>query len=377
MPQWNTIARCLKIPALSKNDFTVHPGVDHISPWTWRGDISVANVTVLTTWRLGQSKIESKFLELKNILNELPEGTNILRPFSIDVVKKPPLDIDDSLDLQDDKNLNAKSLETIWEEALSMASEESAVDTTFLLDGKNVFKEAYLKTASAHLKTKIISSGTENMLNIHSPIATMIWSDNHLFLHLNKLIDPDVSTNNIGKPTYLFESTILCALTASLLEALDAKDGSFVPEVKPSPKFPYKEGGGQDCFVCKADGKECQILDDTLQKCTYCTPSVSLPAAGPHVIEHVAAHLLFDPKVSQDSEPCGLCLFPYGTFKWRLNQARNQIKWKKSKCVNMVKFKDNTEELDVASGAEQEQEDNWAHNGTASNKEDEAQTLCI
>lgn len=424
MPQWDVIAQRLRLPALSKDDLTVHAKVDHITPSTWRGDVSVAKVSPLTCWRLGRSMMEDEFPELKSILDNLPETVDILQPFSIDMVKRPPPDVDDSIDPIDNRDAEPGGLEMFWEEAMAMTEDTSAVETTFDLDGKQVYKESYLKTVSAHLRTspdsvdrlkrvqsvaryairsddyvvspEIVSGGSEDTLNIHAPIATLIRSDNHLFLAFGEVldivyqqkhheslpilkltdptstitfqllclrptttndtssdhdwvwslergssfsiparmvqpIDPDISVHTAGEPTYIFESPVLRSLGASLLEAFDTEDGSFIPDVEPSQKFPYKEGGGRDCFVCEADGKERQILDSTTQKCTHCTPPVTLPAAGPRIIEHVAAHILFDPNVNVDSEPCGLCLRPYSTCEWRLNRAGNQVEWKKSK----------------------------------------------
>ena len=67
------------------------------------------------------------------------------------------------------------------------------------------------------------------------------------------------------------------------------------------------------CFICETDqdfgGHGGQITSD----CPHCSPSVMLDLLqGQHVLEHIGAHILYDPEVIQSmSMPlCGLCLQP-------------------------------------------------------------------
>ena len=67
------------------------------------------------------------------------------------------------------------------------------------------------------------------------------------------------------------------------------------------------------CFICETDqdfgGHGGQITSD----CPHCSPSVMLDLLqGQHVLEHIGAHILYDPEVIQSMGMplCGLCLQP-------------------------------------------------------------------
>ena len=74
-----------------------------------------------------------------------------------------------------------------------------------------------------------------------------------------------------------------------------------------------------------------------------CTPSVALPKQAPRILEHMAAHILFDPRTKRSDEPCGLCLRPSPLCKFYLKKgkgagASEQIDFAKSTCANKVHF---------------------------------------
>lgn len=58
-------------------------------------------------------------------------------------------------------------------------------------------------------------------------------------------INPSLSTNTPMHPVYLFESSELVALTASLLERLNRLDLKGVPTIAQSNMFPYRESSGE------------------------------------------------------------------------------------------------------------------------------------
>ena len=61
---------------------------------------------------------------------------------------------------------------------------------------------------------------------------------------LIEAINPDISTRHVGKPFYLFESTILRSLGTLLLGRLAREDANNIPLVKRSTYFPYREESG-------------------------------------------------------------------------------------------------------------------------------------
>lgn len=79
-------------------------------------------------------------------------------------------------------------------------------------------------------------------------------------------------------------------------------------------------------------------------QCSHCPAAASLPKGAQRVLEHMAAHLLFDQKINRFSEPCGLCLRPStASCIFYLKKAKGadgsvQIHHKKSECSNMLTF---------------------------------------
>lgn len=57
-------------------------------------------------------------------------------------------------------------------------------------------------------------------------------------------IDPLLSTRVPGKPCYLFESTVLCAFGARLLDLVTIHLSRLVPKVNATESFPYREASG-------------------------------------------------------------------------------------------------------------------------------------
>lgn len=78
---------------------------DHIRPGSWRGNVSVKDVSLQTSWNRGRRIIEQEFEDLKHLLHELDnsEGIDILSPFGT-LLFDVPLADDDI-----DKNLKAPS----------------------------------------------------------------------------------------------------------------------------------------------------------------------------------------------------------------------------------------------------------------------------
>lgn len=76
------------------------------------------------------------------------------------------------------------------------------------------------------------------------------WSGKRGFLHrvsgcLIQPINPSLSTREPGNPFYLFESSVLMAIAATILGKLEPGNGNLLPEVKESDRFPYREETGK------------------------------------------------------------------------------------------------------------------------------------
>ncbi|KZV98363.1 hypothetical protein EXIGLDRAFT_597482, partial [Exidia glandulosa HHB12029] len=65
------------------------------------------------------------------------------------------------------------------------------------------------------------------------------------------------------------------------------------------------------CFVCERDGEDIHF-DHTLERCCpRCGTDVHIDwSKASQVLNHLAAHILFDPAIERANEPCGFCLQP-------------------------------------------------------------------
>jgi hypothetical protein len=174
-------------------------------------------------------------------------------------------------------------------------------------------------------------------------------------------INPAVCTRNAGGPFYLFESGVLMAIGSTIFERICPEDGRLLPVLRRSDFFPYREetgkyhskqyypthfiddifGSGKACFVCEHDGKARDLIKG--RQCPNC-PDITVELSKPQrILEHAAAHILFDSTIDATSEPCGLCLRPSPLCAFYLKKAKGsdgslRINYNKSNCANMLSF---------------------------------------
>ena len=71
--------------------------------------------------------------------------------------------------------------------------------------------------------------------------------DEHSFTvpgRLIQAINPSISKTHTNFPFYLFQSTDLVALTASLFQNVSSANLKNVPKIAPTKEYPYREGSG-------------------------------------------------------------------------------------------------------------------------------------
>ncbi|KAJ6583593.1 hypothetical protein DFH09DRAFT_1436126 [Mycena vulgaris] len=163
-------------------------------------------------------------------------------------------------------------------------------------------------------------------------------------------LDPTLSRAQIGRSHYLFESSALRILAASLFEQLTPQKRLLVPAVTSSKFFPYREGGGRACFVCEFDNNSLQFA--TANTCSACPPNTPLdPKQGQQVLAHNAAHILYDPNINRATNPCGSCLNPAPMCEYYLTTTGKQkINTARAKCPNLtMTFRYSTAEISTES----------------------------
>ena len=89
-PHWDHGPKCLKLPAIEDGNGDVLAKVDHINPDSWKGDVRLANVLLVTSWNDGCHMVESQYSTtgIREKLEELDrKGYNMTFPFGTDDVE--------------------------------------------------------------------------------------------------------------------------------------------------------------------------------------------------------------------------------------------------------------------------------------------------
>jgi len=159
-------------------------------------------------------------------------------------------------------------------------------------------------------------------------------------------LNPTISTTIPGAPKFLFNSTFLVMLAATLRQELTKEAFCKIPDVSCSPFFPYRYLG-KACFICEDfnSGHSPGDGDTSDAACTSCGNSAHIDrTSAKQVLEHMGAHILHDPSISQVQEVCGLCLRPAPICqifvkKGRGNSQGYKVDADRSTCTNLLRFK--------------------------------------
>ncbi|KAJ7189800.1 hypothetical protein GGX14DRAFT_580419 [Mycena pura] len=74
-------------------------------------------------------------------------------------------------------------------------------------------------------------------------------------------IDPTLSTRVSRKPVYLFESSVLRAFAARLVDLVAPQTNKSIAKFDPTNSFPYRESHGEPCMLCmQADNHNTDLL---------------------------------------------------------------------------------------------------------------------
>ncbi|KAG6843560.1 hypothetical protein H0H87_003144, partial [Tephrocybe sp. NHM501043] len=257
-PEWDRAPRRLKLPILNKDGLEMHNGVDHIGPASWRGVTQVASVNLQTTWKLGRRLVEKEFPHLVSILESL-SGFDIFSPLGKDLIKAPwdSHDVDDTVEDYDASETEISVLGTDIEDAAAEQA-DTRFQPCFELNGKKVYKARYLSQHVQEINIDFLMEPTTfvtyQVLDLISatqaddPELKNDWrssgrceASHPVAGRLVVPINPTVSTCIAGEPYYLFESGILMAFGATLLEQICGAENIAIPQMKKSDTIPYRE----------------------------------------------------------------------------------------------------------------------------------------
>jgi hypothetical protein len=96
--------------------------------------------------------------------------------------------------------------------------------------------------------------------------------------------------------------------------------------------------------VCEVANETEKTQIDGHADCSRCGPTVKIDWENTQrVLEHMGAHILYDPELNCTEERCGLCLRPASmcpiyVTKGRGVHGRHTVDFSKSHCPNLVRF---------------------------------------
>ncbi|EIW81500.1 hypothetical protein CONPUDRAFT_124616 [Coniophora puteana RWD-64-598 SS2] len=105
----------------------------------------------------------------------------------------------------------------------------------------------------------------------------------------------------------------------------------------------YHTFSGALCF--SADSESSDPHNTGEYACPSCSPEVTFDADSAHLaLAHIGSHILFDPHVERELEPCGMCLRSFVACRTYLKKTRGRnatfsIDHDKTSCVNPIKFR--------------------------------------
>ncbi|PBK59574.1 hypothetical protein ARMSODRAFT_777510 [Armillaria solidipes] len=235
-PEWDRTPRRLRLPAITRDEVEVSDSkVDHINPASWRGDVRLSMVSLITCWEVGRSMVETEIPELKDKLRMLRqtselETIDILRPFGeLLIGQKLSADddeddeddteplvsrVNDSLPSSEDSGLCAFEDAAAEEISEITPSTSRTFDKKITMDNKMINKSRalaifsrYRKHASSTDRLKRVQQvsrytsgqGTDIIdhshafggpcLMINEPIGTLLYCERQLFLCLGTVTD--------------------------------------------------------------------------------------------------------------------------------------------------------------------------------------------
>lgn len=141
-PQWDRAPRRLKLPVITRTSQVLPDTVDHIKPASWKGDVYVKNVTLLTAWRRGRRMVETDCSFVSPTLKALDVmgGHHILAPRGKLLFHLTPEEAgeDDSLDTEEVSTLHStpSTTTTTTSEgpsvAVELAEDRVEIEDTFV-----------------------------------------------------------------------------------------------------------------------------------------------------------------------------------------------------------------------------------------------------
>ena len=279
-PHWDHGPKRLKLPAIEDGNGDVLAKVDHINPDSWKGDVRLANVLLVTSWNSGRHMVESQY-STTGIHDKLAEldrnGYDMTFPFGTEDVDDE--ESEEDVEEHDQETTQAvdfmeSDVSAVLEQPIfgvgegplldledhaaieSNHGEKGSFDTFVEIDGKNISKPRALRelfkamfsvmggstdclgriagltrcavTTPAVIKTGIEpgsgSGGPRLVLSIGDPVATALKCEGNVFLAIVQINDILIDNESVLEiaPAFLMEPVVTVQFqTLQLVEIVD------------------------------------------------------------------------------------------------------------------------------------------------------------
>jgi hypothetical protein len=349
-PHWDRSPRRLKLSAITRESKEIPDSADHIKPAAWKGNLEVKNVSLQTAWKRGRRALARYSKYRKEV-----SSTDCLRRVQqVERYTQNSAPLETSLTTYSQQN--EELIVEISDPITSVVCVDSQVwlcvgeVNGLKLDGVSVDCISFEMLQETTVVISYQMLGLRPATSDNDPTQRHDWRTSTMreqsFTVPGRLIqsiNPTISMNDkdVKNVFYLLESTVLVALAASLFQTLETSDLKSIPKMAPTLEFPYREASdklqplqtsilhlnkyvsGKSCFLCEDSTKTVDIGRLNTSTCPVCSPEITLDLSqGQRILEHIGAHILFDPKVDRTSEPCFLCLRPAPLCQFFLTKGK-------------------------------------------------------
>ncbi|KJA25396.1 hypothetical protein HYPSUDRAFT_53262 [Hypholoma sublateritium FD-334 SS-4] len=328
-PHWDHAPQRLKLPALSCDSKELHDRSDHIKPASWRGNDKADNHDANATAMENTLSAANMRIEVEEALGELvPDtpamvdtprvvvktqvligGTLISKAHALSrfskyrttasstdclrrvqaierYIQNPSISIHNSEKSGPEATTDNTQMLMVSDPITTILSSESKLwlcigeVNSLKIDGKSVdFVDFDMLAEGTVLVSYQMIGLRPAMANEDTSLKydwEMYWMPERSFTVPGALIgpvNPALSTTHTDIPWYMFQSSVLVALVASLMQDLSVSQLKSIPKYAPSSDFPYREASGHACFL---GDDSTELLSSGTSQCPRCTPTVDL-----------------------------------------------------------------------------------------------------
>ncbi len=253
-PEWDRGMHRLRLPAILRDSSPVPHNEDHLTPSSWKGDVSLQSVSLQTSWRRGKAMAMEETPEvgpMMALLEETP-SIDILRPLGTLVLTQPRCADDNEDNDNEDEGMQTQD-QSCTKQILSgvmstpcsreledaIAAEDGAaagaVSSDIIFDGQKVNKAHALAIRSQHRHAPASTDrlrrvqeigrfesrsdtvidfespfgGCQNLM-LNEPIVALIQCDKRIFLGFGDVIDICVNSESTDQVSLdlLMEDTV-------------------------------------------------------------------------------------------------------------------------------------------------------------------------